>query len=114
QYSDNHDGYFPAVPVDGPLAAAGVYAPKLIDAQLVGDHSRFVCPGVGAPQNVANAQHPTPFRVPTLQELQNASEDQLAEWRRLMGGSHGYNFGYLADGKPMPTKNLHRPTFAIL
>jgi hypothetical protein len=109
EYSGLHNGYFPALTAEGPHSAAGVYAVKLMDQGLVKEPEWFVCPSSPL------AEKPSRFHVPTLAELESASEEKLVELESSMGGSYGYNLGYLgADGNYQPTKNLHRKTFALM
>ncbi len=106
EYSQHQNGYFPRVDEKGPLAAGGVYAPRLVAGGYITDPSEFLCPGAELPADAA-------FRVPTLDELQTARDDQIAELRRSMGGSYGYTLGYRENGVYRPTRNLGRETFAI-
>jgi hypothetical protein len=108
-YSGLHNGYFPALSAEGPQSAAGVYAVKLMDDGLVDEPQWFICPSSPLADKLDQ------FHVPSRKELESVPREKLAELERLMGGSYGYNLGYLAeDGKYHPTKNLHRKNFAIL
>lgn len=108
QYSDFHDGYFPLVPERGPLAAAGVYAPILSQLQYLNDPAVLVCPASTL------AESPEEFRVPTLAELREAEPRRLVVIRRNMGGSYGYTFGYLIDGRYRGHRNQGRCGFALM
>ena len=46
-YSQQHEGRFPAVPAEGKLAAAGVYAPTLVSARLSDRDAARDLPRVG-------------------------------------------------------------------
>ena len=107
-YSDNNNGYFPEVPQRGNLAAAGIYAPRLMkDGYLTNVH-QVVCPGSA----LADEKK---FSIPTIDELQSASDPgRLAAMQNHMGGSYGYSLGHMKDGAYQHTKNLHRPNFAIM
>jgi len=107
QYSDRHDGYFPAVPAEGKLSAAGIYAAMLKDSGLLPEVSRIFCPG----SPMAGRPHDA---VPSVAELQTASGERLVVMRSTMGGSYGYSFGYLQDGVYRFTKNLGREHFALM
>lgn len=107
QYSDYHGGYFPLVPQQGPLAAAGVYAPVLSQLRLLDDPAVFVCPASTL------AESPGEFRVPTLEELRQAGPAQLVVVQRNMGGSYGYTFGYVIDGRYLGHRNQGRSNFAL-
>ncbi|HUT09287.1 MAG TPA: hypothetical protein VMY42_02230 [Thermoguttaceae bacterium] len=107
QYGDRHDGYFPGVPAEGKLSAAGIYAAILKDSGLLPETSRVVCPGSPmAGQSSAE--------VPSLAELQEATGDRLLVLRSTMGGSYGYSFGHVQDGVYRFTKNLGRSDFALM
>ncbi len=105
-FSERHNGLFPQVPETGNLAAAGVYAPTLIDSRFISDPRVVICPGSPL------AEQPG-FRIPRLDEIQEARAEQLAELRRKMGGSYGYVLGYRDNGVYKPTRNLYREKFAI-
>ncbi len=105
-YSEHHDGAFPEVPESGKLAAAGIYAPVLLDAGYLNDRRIVICPASAMAGN-------SKFIVPTLSELEAADGEQLAELRRNMGGSYGYALGYRDAGQYKTTRNLHRVNFAL-
>jgi hypothetical protein len=107
-YSARHEGMFPQVPTQGPLAAAGVYAHTLVQTGYLEDERVVLCPA--SPE----AEKPEDFRLPTLPELAQAAKAQLAHWRRTMGGSYGYTLGYVENGEYQPIRNWQRPRFAIM
>jgi hypothetical protein len=107
RYSQNHGNYFPQVPQQGNLAAAGIYAPALLNDGLLDSSRQVVCPG----SSLATDQ---PFQVPSFSELQAASGRELGKLRNKMGGSYGYSLGYIDDGRYVSTRNLSRPTFALM
>jgi hypothetical protein len=107
QYSDRHNHFFPRIPTKGRLAAAGIYAPTLLQEQYLPDTTRVVCPG--SPQ----AAKPN-FRVPTLSELLLASNDQLPVMRSAMGGSYAYALGFFSGGTYRDNRNRNRSNFAVL
>jgi len=106
-YSDGHDGCFPQVPTKGPGAAAGIYAPMLKEVNLLTDDKRVVCPGSSLAQQQSH-------RIPTTDELQAASPEELRHLRATMGGSYGYSLGYMLDGVYFPVRNQRRPHFALM
>ena len=106
QYSQRYGGYFPSIPAQGDLAAAGIYAPMLVRGGFVTDSRRFVCAG----SSLAGRKG---FRIPSFDELQTASRKKLENLRRWMGGSYGYHLGYRRDGVYHGTKNLGRTHFAL-
>jgi anti-sigma factor RsiW len=107
QYSEHHGKYFPQVPQQGNLAAAGIYAPTLLNDGLLDSPQRVVCPG-------SSLAADRPFQVPSLGQLQAATGRELARLRSMMGGSYGYSLGYVEDGRYVSTRNLSRPTFALM
>jgi len=108
QYSQTHDGCFPRVPPQGKLAAAGIYAPVLLQNQLLPDVTRIVCP------DSRLAAKRRSFRIPTFRELELTPPAKLVDVRPTMGGSYGYNLGYTHNDVYYPTKNRYREHFAIL
>ena len=108
EYSQANGGYFPAVPSQGKLATAGIYAPVLMQNGLITDVSRLVCP------DSALAERRNSFRIPTYSELELAPSSKVVDLRPTLGGSYGYNLGYTRDGSYFPTKNLYRDNFAIM
>lgn len=107
QYSDRNDGYFPVVPPRGVLATAGIYAPVLLDHGLLTESHQVVCPG----SPLAGDRD---FRVPHLSEVRLVHDTRGREMRDHMGGSYGYSLGHIHDGVYRGTRNLRRPSFAIL
>lgn len=107
-YSQQHRGFFPNVPLEGSLAAAGVYATRLLDQGFLQEPNVLVCPA----STLANS---AAVRIPTLGEVQGARGANLARLQQLMGGSYGYNIGYVSgDGRYQSTQNLGRAKFAIM
>lgn len=108
QYSQANGGYFPAVPSQGKLATAGIYAPVLFQNNLITDVSRFVCP------DSSLAAQRNSFRIPTYKELELTPPAKIVDLRPTLGGSYGYNLGYTRDGIYNSTKNLYRNNFAVM
>lgn len=108
QYSHLHQDYFPQVPHQGRLAAAGIYAPTLVYDGFLPNSRYVICPT--SPQ-AADPQ----FRVPTAREiLLVESPEELENLRSVMGGSYGYVLGYIEGNQYRTTKNLRRPFFAVM
>jgi len=107
RYSEHHGKYFPQVPQQGNLAAAGIYAPALLNDGLLDSPQRVVCAGSSLAADRS-------FQVPSLGQLQAATGRELERLRSLMGGSYGYSLGYVEDGRYVSTRNLSRPTFALM
>jgi hypothetical protein len=99
---------FPRIPVSGNRAAAGIYAPVLLDNQFISDPRLVICPASRLAEQIAG------WRVPTLRELDAASPEQAYIWRRTMGGSYGYTLGYRDGNKCVPTRNELRSYFALM
>ena len=108
KYSDLNHGYFPYVPARGKLAAAGTFAPILLDAGLLERSEILICP---ASELAERREH---FRVPTLAEWQQATGRELILIRRGAGGSYGYTLGYMDDGRYCAIRNEGRGWFAIM
>lgn len=107
-YSEQHNRYFPQVPTQGPLAAAGVYAHALVHGGYLEDPNLVICPASALAEDSAS------FKVPSYTELEKAPAPKLAEMHRSMGGSYGYTLGYVSKGRYRATKNLGRSTFALV
>jgi len=106
-YSQFHQGDFPAVPCEGKLAAAGIFAPTLLREGFLRGWQPLVCPSSPLNRRIK--------RIPSLEELQAASEDRLRELRSLMSGCYGYSLGYVDErGAYHNTKNLGRSQFALV
>lgn len=108
QYSQINSGYFPPVPTEGKLASAGIYAPRLAEKGLLSNVSRVVCPETPLASKIQG------FHVPTFRELELAPPAQVNDLRPTLGGSYGYNLGYVRNGEYQATKNLYRDNFAIM
>jgi hypothetical protein len=107
-YSDRHKGYFPDIPRQGRLSAAGIYATKLVEGGYLGNPQIIVCPASSLADGILE------FQVPTSKDLQIAPMPRLVTLHKQMGGSYGYNIGYVSDGRYRSTKNLRRKTFALM
>ena len=107
-YSQMHNEYFPNIPVEGSLGAAGIYATRLFDLGFLPGSHLVICPGSDLADQSAD------FRIPTLQELKSAQGAELERLQQQMGGSYGYNIGYFSQGRYQATKNLRRATFALM
>jgi len=107
EYSEKNQGYFPIVPAEGKLAAAGIYAPVLLRDGFLSQPSRLICPD----SPLAGQKD---LSIPSLDELHNAVGDKLVDLQHRMGGSYGYCLGHLRDGTYRATKNLRREQFALM
>ena len=105
-YSQVHGDYFPGVPAHGRTAVAGIYAPTLLRSGFLSENRAVICPA-----SMLNRQDG--FHVPTLDEVEAAPQENLADLQCTMGGSYGYCLGYMQDGTYHDNKNLHRKCFAL-
>ncbi|MBN2475328.1 MAG: hypothetical protein JXB62_12010 [Pirellulales bacterium] len=106
-YATGQYGFFPRIPSQGKLAAAGIYAPTLKEAGLLTDDRWVLCPG-------SPLADQGPLDVPSMEELDAASPAQLVAWRKSMGGSYGYHLGHVRDGVYQGTKDLNRSHFPLM
>jgi hypothetical protein len=107
QYSESQNDYFPPVYSHGRLAGAGIYAPALLSNGFVDGSYCFICPDSPLAED-------RDFRIPSLDELLAASREELNRFRRSMGGSFGYNLGFLENGRYYSPRNLRRPFYALV
>jgi hypothetical protein len=110
-YSDNHQDQFVAIPPEGNLSFAGVYAPTLRDEGYATEESVFHCAGDPALHHSESVRRQ---RIPTISEIERAVGAELRRMQREAGGSFGYDLGYLVNGEYSPVRNLRRSTFPIL
>ncbi len=107
-YSERFAPYFPIVPESGPMSTSGAFAPALVNAQLIGDHSTFLCP---ADARVQSAD----FRVPSVTDVETAEAAELTHLQATMAGSFASTLGHLDDDRNYCyTKDLGRPCFALV
>lgn len=102
------DGRVPRIESEGPRAAAGMYAPLLVDRKLVTNPATFVCASVPRPSDHAE------FRVPPLEEIDSAPQDLLAQLHRMMGGNYGYNLGFVSNGQHVAPKFEGRSDYVLM
>jgi len=107
-YSEQANGYFPAIPLQGNRAFAGVFAPMLVENELVNDPGVFVC----ASSPLASGDRG--WQMPSLQEIDQTEGRALAKARESASGSYGYNLGVGVDGQYQPPKNHNREFFALV
>jgi hypothetical protein len=108
KYSELNQGYFPEVPTTGNRAVAGIYAPLLAERLLLPDPGVLICPGSSlAPQR-------STWTISTLDELDRCEPSRLFVLQRDLGGSYGYNLGYLHDGRLCAARNQGRYYYAVM
>ncbi len=108
QFAHLNGGQFPSLVQDHRQLPAGAYAATLNENGLLSEPSLVICPSSTLADDMGR------FRVPALQEVESTPADKLAELYRLMGGSYGYNLGYVSNGQYQPTRNLGRAGFALM
>jgi len=87
----------PEVPVDGPLAFAGVYAIRLNDAGLLQEKRTLWCPSASVARfSVVGIGE---RRLPSADELKRLPENKRRVWQHIAGGSYAYNLGVLIDSE---------------
>jgi len=102
------DNSFPRVALTGNRAAAGVYAPVLRSNHLVTNKRTFVCPSSPLAMDMDH------WTLPTLEELDDSVDEVLAQLQEDMGGSYGYNLGFVDGDRYSPPLNRNRNNFAIM
>ncbi|MCU0963217.1 MAG: hypothetical protein MUF48_24250 [Pirellulaceae bacterium] len=103
------DHSFPQVAVAGPRAFAGVFAPILLDHQLLDpDRPHLVCPASTLAQRAAE------WSVPTLERIDRAQSSQRWLLQSQAAGSYAYCVGYVENNQLQAVKNEGRAHFAIL
>ena len=96
EYARLSDGQLPMVPESGPLSFAAVYAPTLIESQLIDDPCCFLCPTAGG----SDAEQP--LFVPSLAQIRAASHQQVRTWRTDLKQSYAYSLGYQDEAGELP------------
>ncbi|MEX0818966.1 MAG: hypothetical protein WD070_05215, partial [Pirellulaceae bacterium] len=101
-------GRFPEVPSEGNRAAAGVYAPVLLSKGYLTDERKVICPSSMLAQRAAD------WKLPSLDEVDQASGRALLMIQQRMGGSYGYNLGVVVNGRHRAPRNRGRASFALM
>ncbi len=109
KFSDTNDGRFIEIPLTGPLAVSGSFAPILKDAGFVDDDTLFACAGVAA-----NCTDDALVHIPTLEAVKTATGARLVHLQRTMAGHYGYTLGYCTTEGYCPPKNLGRTNVVLL
>jgi hypothetical protein len=99
---------FPRIAPRGNRSRAGIYAPTLVNNQLVLDPRTFVCPTgyYGA--------HLDQYQSPTWEQLDAATGEELRKLHEAMGGDFGYNMGYTQDGQLVAPRDERRANYPLL
>jgi len=108
-YSDLQSGQFPLVPLSGSRSFAGVFAPTLLDSELIDvERPQLICPGSDLATDARG------WSLPTLAEVDEAAGPRLLYLQDRAGGSYAYCVGYMDDQGLHPVENQGRSQFAIL
>lgn len=102
------DRTFPAIPAQGNLGVAGVYAVRLVDGRFVASPKVFLCP------SSATVSYQGEFTVPSITEVEKAQGTRLVVLQRRMGGDYGYSLGYQVNDRYQPPRDLRRPNYALV
>ncbi len=107
-FSQLNQGRFPAIPVSGNRAAAGIFGPVLLEQEFLVDSRILVCPGSRL------AREPGYWSPPTLEEIDRAEGQSLKRLHRRMGGSYGYTLGYRIGDRYFPPRDEGRSHYALV
>lgn len=107
-YSQRHDGYLPKVAPEGRFGVAGMYAVWLSEEGQLGDARVLLCPG----SDFAEPTHE--FRVPSVAQIRAASETDLVQIHRRMGGDYASWLNYVSNGLYRATKHRSQARLAVL
>jgi hypothetical protein len=99
---------FPWIEATGKRNRAGIYAPTLVNQQLVIDPRTFVCPTGEFGANIQRLQ------IPSNEQLNAAEGDELQNYYEVMGGDYGYNMGFRQDGQLVAPRDERRPNYVLL
>ncbi|MBX7166231.1 MAG: hypothetical protein K1X74_07765 [Pirellulales bacterium] len=105
-YSERHCGYFPDVPVRDRLALVSMFAPRMLELGYLECPKTLVCP--------ASMSDNEFLKLPTCQEFERATREQLAQLSERLSGSYSYCLGYYENQELRSPRNLHRSTFPVL
>ena len=100
----NPDGKFVEIPNDKNLGVSGIYAPVLKNAGLIIDED-IRCQGVSS-ESITT--------IPSLEQIANATGEQLRFLHKTMGGSYGYSLGYAEENQYQARKNQGRAHILLL
>lgn len=106
EFSRTHDGYFPEVPQDGPLAHAGIFAVRLREAGYLADTTAVYCP---ARVDAAGAAP-----LPTLASFETVDDAEAETRFAALHGLFGYALGHMHEGRYHSPRNRDRAHFAVL
>ncbi|MFO0939541.1 MAG: hypothetical protein U0930_02120 [Pirellulales bacterium] len=109
------DRRYPFVAKNGPEAFAGVYVVRLMENGLLPPTRTLRCASMVGMERVHQpAVMSSVIAVPSLEQLHQASQQQLECWQCSLGGDYAYNLGVFEDDELVAPKNVGSSHFAIL
>jgi hypothetical protein len=105
KYSDLNAGQFVSIPQSGKLATNGGFGPILKNSGLLEDDSLLACAGVAESK---------PVHIPTIEQLEAASGNNLVSLQKRTGGHFGYSMGYHENGTYRAPHNAGRSNVVLL
>ena len=99
---------FPRIAPRGNRNRAGIYAPTLVNNQLVLDPRTFVCPTGYYGMNLDQ------YESPSWNQLDGATGEELRRLHEAMGGDFGYNMGYTEGGQLVAPRDERRANYPLL
>jgi hypothetical protein len=100
----------PAVPLQGNRGVAGIYSVLLKQSGLLSSEHMLACPS----SEFAKQHADIPFRIPLPEEIDNAVGETLAFLQKNIGGSYGYNMGFMDSGKLQAPVNEGRSHYVVM
>ncbi len=114
EYSLRFGDHFPMLLADdGGPADAGAVAARLVEGGYLSSPVVLICPASELAERLSTTQQP-PWPQDIRQQLLHARGQRLRDLQRLVAGSYAYNLGYVVDGQYRASRNLSRPTFALV
>ena len=104
----SEDRRFPELKLNGPEAFSGMYAVVLNEAGLLSGGRPMWCPSLDVPTDWVGR------KLPTRQQLSEASEVNLVNYQQNSGGHYAYTLGILDRGFYQAPRFEGRTRFAIL
>jgi hypothetical protein len=102
-------GTYPAIPADGDLSFAGIFASSLRQTGLLEDDTDLLCPASPMAESFERWSG-----VHTVEEYSDPNSKVNLTELRQSGGSYAYCLGVFDDGQYGTPEQNDRPTFALL
>lgn len=106
-YASLNGNRLPTAHERGPLAFAGMYAPTLRKSGHLRNERTLICPESAMAKDLE-------VRLPTLDELERATPEELPVLQKLAGGTNSYSLGYIKNGKYHPIKLRNGTSFVLM